>query len=261
MSLRPRNRQSSGTGGIVRLGNSLVNPVLSEFVDNGSPGFPNDSFITVENRLSQPLNVSSSLFGASADYGSYYTVPPLTRSTIPIDPERGVLISCDNNLQIFDRDTSALVTRTFDKRTVPYRLHSDGAAPSEPIYPLERCLNASNDIIVNAGGTFYQFVGGAWPGASNNRLAQGEDDICMVAATFYIYNQGIVAGANILELAQYFDVSNPSQKLSHVLCSAATPVGSRITVALAGPVAIALAVASAGTISVSCSFWVGVPGA
>lgn len=265
MAVRPRNRQPGGTGGIARLGNSNLNPVLSEFIDNGTPGFPADSFITVENRLSQPLNVSPSFAGAAADYSSYYTVPPLTRSTVPIDPQRGVLLSVSNELSILDRDGSSISQlRTFEKRTIAYRLHSDGAAPSEPLYPLNRCLFASQDYIVNQGAVSFAFVGGAWPGASNNRMALGIDGICIVAITMLVYNNSLTTGAgplSILDVGCYYDPDNTTQKVALITAANFTPVGTRITMETGGCVAIGFGIGGTGAISISCGFYIGVPGA
>lgn len=259
MSQRPRNTVGGGTGGIAQLGFSNTNPNLSEFIDNGAPGFPNDSFITVENRLSQPINVAPSLFGASADYSSYFTVPPLTRSTIPIDPERGVLLSVDNTTQIFARDASALQLLTYEKRTVPYRLHSNGAAPSEPLYPLHRCLFASNDLIINPAGLNFQFVGGAWPGIANQQMAVGPDGICIVAVTLEVYNNSMNAGS-IIDMGYYLDPTNSSQFTALNLAPSGIPVGTRITLALPGAVAIAFSSPGGGPYSITCGYWIGIPG-
>jgi|SRR5215831_1227648 len=264
MSVRPRNRQPLGTGGIVRLGSSNLNPNLSEFVDNGTPGFPADSFITVENRLAQPLNVSPSLFGASPDYASYETVPPLTRSTVPIDPQRGVLLTVNPEIALNDRDgIGTPVVRTFEKRTIPYRLHSDGAAPSEPVYPLERCMFATQDLVFVPGNVSFYFVGGAWPGASNRQMASGADGICIVAVTCFLYGVSALPAGSLFEAGAYYDPDNTSQKVAIPLAFGGnvTPVGTRVTFAVNGAVAIGFGVGGAGSVSATFGFWIGMPGA
>jgi hypothetical protein len=257
--LRPRNAQPLGTGGIARLGNSFLSPVLSEFVSNGSPGSPADSFITVENRLSQPLTISPAFQDGSPDYNQYFTVPPLTRSTAPIDPQRGVLITADNGIRLIDRSSGTMLTRTFEKRTIPYRLHSDGAAPSEPLYPLDRCLMAEQDVSTLTTVTL--FCGPGWPQVGANKVADGIDGMVFAAVTIMIQS-GVVPANSLIQMNAFYDSSNPTQRTGGW-----TPfvtgdgAGTMATIALNGATAVEIGIG--GTIvamSLSMMFWVGIPG-
>jgi hypothetical protein len=264
LSQRPRNRQPLGTGGIARLGSSFLAPVLSEFIDNGTPGFPADSFITVENRLTQPINVSPAFSDGSADYSSYYAVPPITRSTVPIDPQRGVLLGVSDDTFINDRTGVGTVTRrTFEKRTIPYRLHSDGAAPSEPLYPLERCMVASNDVILSGGGpsTNTAFVGSAWPGGATAQMATGPDGICIVGIALTIEAVSNMPSTGLLQVTAFPDPAGP-EKFTYVPMGAALVAGQVIFIALPGVVAVTTSISGIATTSVTYTgmYWIGVPG-
>jgi len=264
LSQRPRNAQPLGTGGIARLGSSFLAPVLSEFVDNGTPGFPADSFITVENRLSQPINVSPAFSDGSADYSSYYTVPPITRSTVPIDPQRGVLLGVSDDIFINDRTGIGNVTRrTFEKRTIPYRLHSEGAAPSEPLYPLERCMVASNDVILTGGGPSGNtaFVGTAWPGGSTAQMATGPDGICIVGVAYTIENVSNFVSGNLLQVTAFPDPAGP-EKFTWVPQSLGLTPGDVIFIAIPGCVAVTMSLAGNATTQVTYNgmYYIGMPG-
>jgi len=261
MSVRPRNKQPLGTGGIARLGYSILNPVLSQFVENGTPGFPADSFITVENRLGQPINVSPAFSDGSPDYSSYYTVPPITRSTVPIDPQRGVLLAVSSDIFVNDRTGIGNPTnRTFEKRTIAYRLHSDGAAPSEPLYPIERCFVGSNDFILSsAPSSNTAFVGTAWPGGSTQQMATGPDGTCIVYAAYAIEAASGFGASDLLQISAYPD---PASGQRFVWCYGLPVVaGQMIGLALPGVVAVTMSLATTtGTVTMTGMYYIGMPG-
>ena len=262
MSQRPRNAQPLGTGGIARLGYSFLDPELSEFVSNGTPGFPADSFITVENRLGQPLNVSPAFSDGSPDYSSYYSVPPITRSTVPIDPQRGVSLGVSSDIFINDRSGVGTPTnRTFEKRTVPYRLHSNGAAPSEPLYPLDTCMVASDDfgLVFSGPSTRTAFVGSAWPGGATAQMATGPDGICIVYVAYAIEIASGFGGTDLFQVTAFPD---PAGSQHYTWCFGVPLVaGQMIGLALPGVVAVQASIASASaSVSATGMYWIGAPG-
>ena len=265
MSLRPRNRQPQGTGGFARLGASYLQPNLSEFVSNGTPGFPADSFITVENRLSQPVNVSPAFQDGSPDFPIYFTIPAITRSTVPIDPERGVLLTVASDIQLTARSfTGNKEQRYFQKRSVPYRLHSNGAAPSEPLYPIWACQAAEFEVSVTGTQSQQVYVGG-WPITAANKIATGPDDICMVAVTLVQFQQ--VRSGGIVELDGLYDPDAPQNNASQggmIMFSGNDPIGAAATVSVYGATCVRIGIATgvgADTWTGSLIAWLGIPGA
>jgi hypothetical protein len=263
LSQRPRNQQPLGTGGVARLGYSFLDPELSEFIANGTPGFPADSFITVENRLTQPMNVSPAFSDGSADYSSYYSVPPITRSTVPIDPQRGVILGVSSDIFINDRAGIGVVTnRTFERRTIPYRLHSNGAAPSEPLYPLDTCMVASDDFVLTALGASSRtaFVGSAWPGGATAQMATGPDGICIVGAAWCVEVVSGFGSTDLLQVSAYPDPAG-SQRFVYVPMGNGLAAGQVIFLALPGVVAVTMSLASStAQVTMSGMYYIGIPG-
>jgi len=175
-----------------------------------------------------------------------------------------VLLGVSSDIFINDRSGVGTPTnRTFEKRTIPYRLHSDGAAPSEPLYPLERCMVASNDVILSGGGPSSNtaFVGSAWPGGATAQMATGPDGTCIVGVAYAIEAVSNMPSSGLFQIAAYPDPAGP-EKFIWVPMSSAIVAGQVIFVAIPGCVAVTTSIAGIAATSVTYTgmYYIGMPG-
>jgi hypothetical protein len=198
--------------GITTLGSSNISPALSDWLDNQA----GDSWLTLDNRLSVAIAAAPAWAEGSPDLPVGFTLPALRRSTIPIDPGKGVqlqvldtqqLLNPANYLQLAGVElfTSPLApppggpTARFVKRSLPYLLHSAGGAPSELLYPPETWLPATT-VCLLTGPAGAQYWVGNQQDVSNgmvatNQLAYAPTDTAIMAATFTLMTGSTCSGA------------------------------------------------------------------
>lgn len=247
--------------GVVSLGASTVNPALSAFVPNGEAGHPADSFITVENRGAMAVAVTPAWNDSSPDSNYGFTVPAISRATLPIDPERGVLLTA---LPVFRALRGTMVARHVGRRNVLYSLHNAGApAGPEPLYPPHALVAVDTDFTLATGGLNNYYVGPTGA-ASGTQIAPAPEDICIVALSLQL-TTGQLLAPDVISMTPHLDPTAPNENSPGgwiPFCSADTP-GASTTFAMRGAFAFDVGFAGVGaeTVGIHAIVWCGVPAA
>lgn len=273
--------------GVIAIAPSFKNPLLTKWVANPDE----DGWVTVENRLALPIDVTPAFADGSQEVAYGFTVPAMMRSTVPILKDRGVQFSCFNptptngntapaavgnnasgvpfGLASRSNASGNTIGRYVGKNNVPYMLHDNGGAPSEPVYPVESllCSVQSEVILASQSPTFwvgYNSIGNP----STNVDAYGPVDMCIVAQTFQLQALNFT-GATEQALVQYIydrdaPFPNPQLEGGTVIATNVTPIGSTLTVDARGAVGYTLGIAGGAgtdTCTVNIIDWIGSPGA
>jgi hypothetical protein len=252
--------------GITTLGSSNIGPVLSDWLDNQA----GDSWLTLDNRLSVAIGATPAWAEGSPDLPVAFTLPALRRSTIPIDPSRGVqlqvldtqqLLAPANYLELASVEIfggTPLVpppggtTTRFVKRSLPYLLHSAGGAPSELLYPPETWLPAVTQVLLTGPAGAQLWVGNQQDVSNGmvavNQLAYAPTDTAIMAATFTLMtgstcggqiNQALLAGG-VLVAALGDPITSPGGSGvntilgQQLIFSPADQVGTTVTLPMFG---------------------------
>lgn len=268
--------------GVVALSPSFKAPLTTKWIANEDE----DTWITIENRCALPLDVTPSFADGSQDLVYGFTVPAMYRVTVPILPDRGVQLSCmqptptNGNTAPFNvglpfgfatvsNASGNLAGRYCGKNNVPYMLHSNGGAPSEPLYPVESCIQSAQSFSLLASQTAVHWISYNQIGsASTNLDFAGPVDACLVAQTFQVISCNFT-GTNEIAVVQYiYDrdsaFPNPDLEGGTIFYTQGQPFGVATTVEARGAVGYALGIAGGSgtdTLSVNVIDWIGSPGA
>ena len=246
---------SNTTVGNVALGNSVVGPNLVEYIDN----LYGNNFITVENRYSMSVGVMSAYQQGAEDSSIPFTVPALTRATVPIDPGRGVQLTVSNSDGTIDRSNGVIHPRNYIKRNIPYRLHNDGLQPQEELYPPQSWVPSAADFNVTVGGanpTYYCI-----PVVPANNVASGGSDTCFVNCCIFVASNTFSSNA-FLEVDGLFDPNaSPFFETLALPIWSTDPVGTIANVLCRGCIGLRFSAGgTSGTVGMSVLFGLGFPG-
>jgi len=202
------------TAGLTQLGSSAIAPALVDWFDNPEA----NSWLTLDNRLPCAIAASPAWALGSPDLAVGMTLPALRRTTVPIDPGKGVQLSVldtaqrtapANYLEVTGYDLFGPPinpppggpTVKIHKRTCPYLLHDAGAAPSDLLYPPESWMPAAFTLQLGPGGGGGRGV--YWVGnqpdtanglALSQQLAYVPADTANMALTFTLLQTSSVSG-------------------------------------------------------------------
>jgi hypothetical protein len=201
--------------GTVVLGSSNIAPVLTDWLDNQE----GNTWLTLDNRLPVDIAASPAWAKGSPDLGAGLVLPALHRSTVPVDPEKGVQLAVLDTQQITSPSSYVQLagaslfapplnpppggpTQRWVKRRCPYLLHSNGGAPLAELYPPATWQPSVTLLLFGpggGGGVAIYWVGQAAdvPNglASSQQLAWVPPDTCIMAATFTLLPGSTVLGS------------------------------------------------------------------
>lgn len=281
------------TSGMVVLGSSAIAPVLTDWIDNQDGA----SWLTLDNRLGQAIGVAPAWAEGSPDLPIPLTCPALRRTTVPIDPGKGVQVSVldtqqltgtPNYLQVegFELFAAPLIappggpTVRYAKRTIPYLLHDAGAAPSDLLYPPETWVPSTYNVAVSGPGGVG--AGIYWVGQQPNaaqglalsqQLAYVPADTPIMAATFTLMpgstvSQSVWGGVTCCLIGDLF-TNPPGLALNNaigqqLIFSTYDQVGATVTIPCLGCAGLGLGLSSAITsateeFNYQLVIWLGVP--
>jgi len=283
------------TSGLVQLGSSSIGPILTDWLDNGEGA----SWLTLDNRLPVAIGATPAWAEGSPDLPVPFTLPALRRTTVPIDPSKGVqlqvldtqqITGLPNYLQVAGIDLFAVPmiappggpTVKVHKRTCPYLLHDAGGAPSDLLYPPETWVPAVIQLDEGPGGG--GGVGVFWVGnqtdvpnglALSQQLAYVPSDTCIMALTFTLMPGSTVSGSTVSSpqgftcgllgdlYSQPAGVNVNSLIGQQLVFGPSDQVGSTVTLAGLGVQGFACGLASgtpaADVYNVGVVAWLGVP--
>jgi len=214
------------TSGLVQLGSSSISPILTDWLDNAEGA----SWLTLDNRLPCAIGATPAWAEGRPDLAVPFTLPALRRTTVPIDPAKGVQLQVLDTQQITGTPYYLQVagaelfatplipppggpTVKVHKRTCPYLLHDAGGAPSDLLYPPETWVPAVITLDEGPGGGGGRSV--FWVGnqvdtpnglAATQQLAYVPSDTAIMALTFTLLPGSSVSQAPNSGVAQGFYV-------------------------------------------------------
>jgi hypothetical protein len=199
--------------GLVTLGPSVTQPNLIDWLDNQEGA----SWLTFDNRLSVSVGAVPAYSEGSPDQQPLLQLPALTRSTIPIDPGKGVQLSVLPHNQYAGAQSAPLA---FDlhcvKRSCPYMLHNAGGAPSCPLYPVESLVPATINVAATGISVTNFWVGASAPPTflPALQLAAGPPDTCIIACTIGLQQTpAYTTSLSVLQASLWMDLDDVSIQL------------------------------------------------
>ncbi len=247
--------------GLVTLGPSTIQPIVVDWLDNSD----GDTWLTFDNRLSVAVGAVPAYSEGSPDQGVLFVLPALTRSTIPLDPRKGVQLEVAAGNRFAGTQSSPLLFDSpFCKRSCPYLLHSAGGAPSCPLYPAESLVPATINVAMTGISQVNLWVGQSAPPTflPSQQLALAPPDTCIVAATVVVQQPPTYVQVNdglLYQLWMDLDAGNPTLQGATLVVPGDT-AGTTATFDCAGAQALQLQNGVAGDfLALGVTAWLGVP--
>jgi hypothetical protein len=248
--------------GLVTLGPSVTQPNLVDWLDNQDGA----AWLTFDNRLSVSVGAVPAYSEGSPDQQPLLQLPALTRSTIPIDPAKGVQLQVLAHNRFQGPQSAPLALDLFAvKRSCPYMLHNAGGAPSCPLYPTEALVPATTNVAASGSGSADFWVGTSAPPAflTALQLAAGPADTCIVAATVVLQQPvTYTTSVSLMAATLWMDLDDASPSLGgYTLFVPGEAGGASATFDCCG--AQALRISSGGAAADFAAYaltaWLGVP--
>jgi hypothetical protein len=208
------SRSATVPGALVAVGPTAAVAQEQVRTYGGIPNTGRLGWFTVENRAAVPLGLTPAAVGTTAPQRpadpATFTVPPLYRSCLPVEPSMGL---------VWSLAAPGPVGWTAARRTIPYAFHAGGSPSLDPLYPLSGfAVTVEPGAIANGAALIVQPAAALRP-----RRADAAITACLVALDV----MGAGAMADLVSVEPCYDLAADG-------ATAAAPWGSVFAFAGAG---------------------------